>query len=109
MVIPEAAGRADPLAGGADQQVHDGLLGHSDRGQQAGPLVLLQLLLLVDLLIAQDWVAEVCIQLAGDDRRWSFEEADNNAKLVNECLVVIFFRRGLQGSEIEMVNGLVVR
>ena len=68
MVVPEVAGGADPLAGGADQQVHDGLLGQSDQGQQAGPVVPLQVLLLVYLLIAQDWVAEVCIQLAGNDR-----------------------------------------
>ena len=90
MVLPEGAGGADPLGGSADQQVQDGLLGHSDCGQQAGPVVPLQLLLLVDLLIAQDWVAEVCIQLAGDGRGWSLEEAENNAMLGNESLVVIF-------------------
>ena len=73
MVVPEATGGADPLAGRAAQQVHDVLLGHSDRGHQAGPVGLLQLFFLVDLLSSQDWVAEVCIQVAGDDRR--LEEA----------------------------------
>ena len=67
MVVPEAAGGADPLAGGADQQVQDGLLGHGDRGQQAGPVGPLQLLLLVDILIAYQGMAEVCIQLADED------------------------------------------
>ena len=73
MVVPEAVGGAYPPVGGAGQQVQDGLLGQSDHGQQEGPVVPLQLLLLVDLHIAQDWVAEVCIQLAGDDKRWSLD------------------------------------
>ena len=45
--------------------------------QQAMPVGLLQLLLLVDLLVPQDEVAEVTIQLAGDDGR--LEEAENIA------------------------------
>ena len=46
MVVSEVAGGADPLGGGADQQVQDGLLRHSDRGQQAGPVGTLQAVLL---------------------------------------------------------------
>ena len=87
MAVPEVTGGSDPLAGGAAQQVHDGLHGHRDRGHQAGAVVPLQLLLLVDHLISQDWVAEVCIQLAGDDRQ--LKKAENNARLVNDWGVVI--------------------
>ena len=67
MVIKEAAGGADPLGGGTDQQVQDGLFGHGDRGQQAGPVGPIQPLLLVDILIAYHGVAEVIIQLADED------------------------------------------
>ena len=57
MVIKETAGGADPLGGGTDQQVQDGLFGHGDRGQ----------LFLLDILIAYHGVAEVIIQLADED------------------------------------------
>ena len=76
MVVLEAAGGADPLGEDADQQVQDWLHGHDDRGQQARPVGPLQPLLLVDILVANDWVAEVCIQLADEDLWWDLEEAE---------------------------------
>ena len=84
MVVPEATGGADPLAGRAAQQVHDGLHGHRDRGIR-------QELWFPSscsfLSTSQDRLAEICIQGEGDDRR--LEEAENNDRLVNECGVVI--------------------
>ena len=67
MVINEVVGGADPLGGGNFQQVQDGLFGHGDRGQQAGPVGPIQPLLLVDILIAFHGVAGVIIQLADED------------------------------------------